>query len=368
MPELLMTVAGMAQRFLADKLEIHEGNGKAIVLEVKDVKGLGKAMDVILYDGTLKVKDNLIIGGLDNPTVTKVKAIFNATKMGELRDKRTKFDSVPEIAAAAGVRISANDLDTVVSGVPIVSASDSEIEAAKIEVQKEIEEVTWQTAEEGIIVKADSLGSLEAREVLLKEKNIPIVSASIGNISKKDIASAETNYEKDPLNGVILGFNVDCDVDSGKIKIITNAVIYKIIEDLEKWQLEQERKLEEKALDNLVRPCKIQLLKNYIFRQNNPAVIGCEVLAGTLKPGVPLMYEGRQIDYVKSIKSEKDSLSELEKGKQAAIALDNVTIGRTIQGDEIMYTNIPEEDFRKMKEFKKALSKEDISLLKEIAL
>ncbi len=366
LPELLMTLIGLAQRYLEKNLEINSEDAKAIVLEVKDVKGLGKAMDVVLYDGVLRVNDTIVIGGLEKPTVTKVKAIFVPGSMGELRDKRTKFESVKEVVAASGVRISATDIDEVVAGVPLVSTKN--LEEAKNEVQQEIQEVTLQTEEKGVVVKADSLGSLEAMIVLLKEKNIPVSSASIGNITRKDLANAETQYVKDPLFGIVLGFNVSSDIHSDKIKVLVNNVIYKLIEDLESWKSESEKRIEQKELEGLVRPCKIQLLKNYIFRQSSPAVIGIEVLGGKLRTGIPLMNDkGKIITSAKAIQVEKKSVTEVTEGKQAALSMDNVVIGRTLNGDEILYSSVPPNDFKKMKEFKKALSSKEIEILKEIA-
>ncbi len=368
LPELLMTIIGLAQKYLEKSLEIKEGNAKGIVLEVKEVKGLGKALDTIIYDGTLKVNDILVVGGLEKPTVTKVKAMFVAAAMGELRDKKTKFESVKEITAAVGLRISANDIEDVASGMPLISVEKDDIEEAKEEVQREIEEVTLQTEEEGVVIKADSLGSLEAMVVLLKERNIAVSSASIGNITKKDIASAETQYEKDPFKGIVLGFNVNCEIPTGKVKVLTNNVIYRLLEEFEAWKVAQEKVLEQVEVDKLVRPCKIQLLKNYVFRQSNPAVIGIEVLAGKLKSGMPLMNEkGKQVTIVKGIQMEKESVTELEEGKQGAVSMDNVTLGRTLMGDEILYSAIPANDFMKLKEFKKALSPREIEVVKEIA-
>ncbi len=369
LPELLMTIIGLAQRYLENSLQINEGNAKAIVLEVKNVKGLGKALDVILYDGTLKVNDLLVIGGLEKPIMTKVKAIFVAAQMGELRDKKTKFESVKEITAAAGIRIAANDIENVASGVPLLTATKEVLEQAKKEVQKEIEEVTLSTESEGVVIKADSLGSLEALEVLLKERNIPVVSADIGNVTKKDIANAETQYEKNPYNGIIIGFNVNCELETGKIKVLTNNVIYRLLEDFDNWKAEQEKAIELNKLEGLIRPCKIQLLKNYIFRQSNPAVIGVEVITGKLKAKMPLMTkDGKQVASVKALQVEKESVPEVEEGKQAALSMDNVVIGRTLNGDEILYSAIPADDFKIMKEFKKALTSKEIETIKEIAV
>ena len=63
----------------------------------------------------------------------------------------------------------------------------------------------------------------------------------------------------------------------------------------------------------------------------------------------------------------KDSISTAEQGKQLAMALPGVTIGRQIEEGDFLYTDIPEEDFKKLKELKKHLSKMEIEVLKEIA-
>jgi len=46
---------------------------------------------------------------------------------------------------------------------------------------------TIKTEKKGIIAKADSLGSLEALLVLLKQNNIPVLKAGIGSINKTDL-------------------------------------------------------------------------------------------------------------------------------------------------------------------------------------
>jgi translation initiation factor 5B len=259
--------------------------------------------------------------------------------------------------------------------MPILTATPETIEQAKQEVQKEVEEVLIETDTDGIIVKADTLGSLEAVDKLLKEKNIAIRKASIGDISKKDISEAESIYEKDPFKSVILGFNINISPDAEdiakttKAKIITNAVIYKLIEDFEKWQEEERKKQEAKKLDVLTKPCKIKMLgKGYIFRQNNPAVFGVEVLQGELKSGTPLMKpDGTILNPVKSMQLEQETVEKAEKGKQVAVSVPGITIGRQIGEEDILISDIPEEDFRKLKELKQYLSKEEIVLLKEIA-
>ena len=97
-------------------------------------------------------------------------------------------------------------------------------------------------------------------------------------------------------------------------------------------------------------------------------VVGADILAGTLKVGAPLMKnDGIILTEVKSIQQEQESINEAEKGKQVAISLPKVTVGRQIHENDIMYSAVPEEDFRKLKGLKEHLSHEEIVVLKEIA-
>src|SRR3989338_4987525 len=288
-----------------------------------------------------------------------------------MKDKKTKFRQVPFISAAAGVKISAPEVEEVVAGMPFRSCSQNEIEKVKEEIKKEVDEVIIETEEQGIVIKADSLGSLEALVKLLKEKNINVKKASIGNISKKDIADASVKYVEDPLSSVILGFNVQLMPDIiayQNVKIITHNVIYRLIEDFERWQQEEKKKLESQKLGFLIRPCKIQLMRGYLFRQSNPAIIGVDILFGTLKTNMPLMNkEGISITEVKGIQHDKENVESAEKGKQVAVSLSKVTVGRQINEGDILYSAVPEDHFRKLKGLKTYLSDEERELLKEIA-
>ncbi len=355
-PELLFVISGLAQRFLEKKLEVNlDKPGKGTILEVKEEKGLGTTLDVIIYDGKIKTGDQIVIGGLEKPIVTKVKAL--------LQPEKGKLKSIKEVLAAAGVKISALDLDEVVAGMPIQVANKN-IEEIKKTIQEEIEEVILDLEGEGVVIKADTLGSLEALIGLLQKEGIPIKKASVGDINKKDIMAAKA--EKDPLNQVVLGFNV-ATIDSD-VKIIENKVIYKIIEDYQKWKNKTEKALQEKELERLVRPCKLEILTGCIFRQSNPAVVGVSVEAGVLKTGTPLIkLDGSKIGEVKEIQHEKENITTAEKGKQIAISLPDATVGRHIEEGDILLSDIPEENFIKLKKLKSFLGKDEISVMKELA-
>ncbi len=311
--ELLMVLTGLVQKFLAKQLEIEvHGPAKGTILEVKEDKGMGKTLDVILYDGTLAVGDTIVIGTLGEPIVTKVKALFVPEALKEMRDVKGKFLSVKHATAASGVKINALGLDNALAGMPIHEATAETIENVKQDIQKEIEEVVIETDSEGIVVKADALGSLEAVLLLLRQKNIKIKRATIGNISKKDIMDAQANYTKNPAYAVILGFTVCIDPDAAlalpdsNVTIFNHTVIYQLLDNFEKWFAAKKKKEEVLGLEALHRPCKIQIMHDHVFRKNNPAVVGVDILAGNLKTGTRLMNkDGTQVTHVKSMEQEK---------------------------------------------------------------
>jgi translation initiation factor 5B len=356
-PELLMVLVGLAQKFLEGDLDIDVNTpGHGTILEVTDEKGIGTVLDVVIYNGSLSKGDQIVIGGLDGAIVTKVRGLFEFEK--------GKSKAIAKVEAASGVKIVAPDIKDVVSGMPLLVANTN-LEEAKEKIQEELEEVLIETDNEGVVLKADSLGSLEALIGLLQEKEIPIKKASIGKITKKDLADAST--EEDPLNKIILAFNVKS-VESNDVKIISHDVIYKIIEDYEIWLEEEKKKQEAKQLDNLTKPAKIEIIKGCIFRQSNPCVVGVKVLAGTLNPDVDLIKaNGNKAGHVKGIQHEKESLKKVEKGKEVAISIPGVVAGRQIDEGDILYVDMTENVFREYKHLKNLLQQEERDLLKELA-
>ena len=376
-PELLMVLTGLAQKYLEKKLEIEEkGNCKGTIIEVKEEKGLGKTLDAIIYNGALKVNDQLVIGGIGESIVVKVRALLEPDELMEMREKKSKFKNVKAVFAATGVKIVAPGLERAIAGMPIRSASSpEEMELLKIEVQQEVSEIVMESEEcDGVIVKADTIGGLEALRNLLREKNVTISSASLGDVNKKDLSRLESIKANDEFKAVLLGFNVKLSaeieelVKAKGLKIITHNVIYQIIDDYWKHVDNLKKEIEMRELAKLVRPCKFAILKGYVFRQNNPAIVGEEIEIGRIKSGDPIMnIEGNRITSVKSMQEGKENANIAEQGKQLAMSMEGVTVGRQIKEGDFLYTDISEEDFKKLKELRKYLTKMEITVLKEIA-
>ncbi len=378
-PELLMVLAGLAQKFFGNKLEIEpNSHAKGSILEVKEVKGLGLTLDTIIYDGTIRTNDTLIIGSLNGAIVTKVRALLEPGELAEMRDKKSKFKNVKEVVAAIGVKISGPNMEGAMAGMPVraaTNASKEDIELLKAEVQAEIEDVLQEneTEESGVLIKADTLGSLEAMKVLLEEKGIPVAFASLGDVNKKDLSTLESLKDKDEFTGVLLGFNVaipselQISIKEKDLTIISRDIIYKVFDDYELYTSTLQEKIEKRELANIVRPCKFSIMPGYVFRQNNPAICGVDIEIGQIKNGDPIMTaNGKKVSDVKSMKKGQEAVKTAMQGDQVAMAMPNLTIGRQASEGDYLYTDFSEKDYAKLRKLKKHLSKPEIELVKEV--
>jgi translation initiation factor 5B len=353
-PELLAVLVGLAQQYLSKRLERHETETKGIVLEVNDEIGLGPSANVILLDGTLKQGDRIVVGKKDSVTVTKIKALLLPKPLDEMRDPRDKFRHVDSVIAAAGLKITSPDLEGVLAGSPlyVVKNPDDE-ERLKSNIASEIKSAIIQTESNGVILRCDTIGSIEAITELLKKENIPIRSADLGNITRKDVLSASAVREKDRYLGVVLGFNVKIFEDAEreaferKIKIFNEKIIYNLVRSYSEW-VTYEKVHEDSIVFNEIPPiCKFQFLKGYVFRRNNPAVFGAEILIGKLKQKISVMNEkGKKIGIIHQIQNEGKNLDVAAKGTQVALSIKEPTVGRQINEGDVFYTDLNSKEAR----------------------
>ena len=369
-PELLLLVAGLSQRFLKKRLEIDPNSpGKGVILEKKKEKGIDY-IDVILYDGIIREGDKVAFYSLEDnaPIITKIRGLFKAAPLTEIRDKG-KFIRVKEAVAASGIRVLTPDNQKALAGSPIyVVAEGKENEILK-KIKEEVGEIIFETeGKEGLVVKADTLGTLEAIINLLRSKGINVSKAGIGDVTKKDILWAQS--QKDEKYRVILAFNVGVNVDSipEDIKIIRDNVIYRLLDKYDEYLKELEEKKKREILETLSPAFKIEILPGYVFRRRDPAIVGVRVLGGILKPNSLVMNtEGKVLGRIKSIQKEGKSIKYAKKGDEVAVAIEGVTVGRQIHEGDILYSYISEEDYKEYKKHKDILTKDEKETLKEIA-
>ena len=340
-PDLLMVTVGLAQKFLRKDLRLHaEGPAVGTVLEIKEERGVGTTLDTIIYDGVLKTGDKIAIGSSGKPVITKIRALLKPDVPGG-------FKKVKKVTAAAGVKISAPNIDKALAGAPLrvfIGDAEESIEA----IQKEMGEIDIPVQEVGVIIKADTIGSLEALAGEIESAEVPISKAGLGEISRRDVIDAET--VNNPFFAVVIGFNVDILPDAkeeserSKVVIFTNDIIYRLVEDYQTWMNEQKTRYGKKLYETIVRPGRFRIIPGCIFRQSKPAIVGVEVVGGTLRTGVAVIKEdGTRIGVLKDMQDRGEHVSEISAGKEVAISIEGPTVGRQINERDLLYVDVPEK-------------------------
>ena len=370
LPDLLLMLVGLAQRFLGEDLRTEDGPGEGTVLEVKEERGIGTAIDSIIYRGTVKVGDQIVVSSVkDEPIVAKIKGLQRPRPLDEIRDPTQRFERAKEVSAAAGIRIIAQGLETAMAGGTI-RVVNGNLEELKDEIRKE-SQIKVELAGEGIIVRGDAIGSLEAFAFEAKQDDLPIRKIDIGNVTRKDVV--EASHFSDPLHRAIFAFNVDINEDaksealSSGIKIFENDVMYRLLEDYRTWCKERTKEVEVEHRLEIVFPGKMVIMRDHIFRVSKPAIVGVRVLAGRIRPGQGLIrQDGKEVGRIKSIRSGEESLKEAIAGAEVAISIDDAIVGRQIDVEDVLLVDIPESHAHELANY--ALKQDEVEALEQLAV
>jgi translation initiation factor 5B len=371
--EVLAMLLGLAQEYLTEQLEINEdAPAKGTVLEIKEEVGLGLTIDSIIYDGVLRTNDEIALMTSSNEVLTtKIRSILRPLPLEEMRDSKKKFQKFDEVVAAAGIKIAAPNLDDVVSGSPLRVLNDEE--NVEEEILKEIEDITISTEDEGILVKADTLGSLEAIVKLLRELEIPIREADIGDVNRRDIINSSIALNENDAHGAIIAFNVNVnpnsedDLENSDVKLFKGDVIYQIIEDYEAWTDEIEQAKKKAFYDAIIKPAKFMSLPKLVFRQSKPAIIGIESISGTIKQGQTLINKnGEYVGVIASMEDKGETLPSIPRGQRVAMAIKDAIVGKHFDEGDELYVDIPEKHYKFIeREFKDKLTEDEFETLYE---
>jgi translation initiation factor 5B len=271
--------------------------------------------------------------------------------LDEIRDPRDKFSSVKSVSAAAGIKIVAPDLEGALAGAPLYAVPQGE-KQEKYEklITEEIGRIRIAIDVNGVILKTDTLGSLEAIATILKQNNVPIRLADVGDISKRDVFEASVVKEHDPLYGVILAFGVrvlpdaEQEAEAKGIRIFLEKIIYHVIENYLTWFKGKREAEAEQSFETLVRPAKIQVMEGYVFRRAKPAIFGVDIQAGKIAPKVSLIRaeDGEEVGEIQQIQDKGEALSEAQEGMQVAVSMDKPMVGRHIFEKDLLYVKVPE--------------------------
>ncbi len=349
--ELLVLIGGLSQKFLGNKLEIDDGScGKGSIIEVKEEKGMGTTLDVIVYDGIMRKNQEIAFMTANGVRRTKIRSIVVPNLSG-----KEKFSYIDEVVAAAGVKICAPELDGAIPGSPVEVITNFDEDVKHIEAQ--FKSVIFQKNDEaGVVLRADSLGSVEALLRLLKDATIPVRDAAVGNVTRKDVlnASAIGSEQGNQFMGAVLAFNVgildEAELESKNtgVPIIHSNIIYRIIDQYNEWVKTEKEKQKKESLLKFVWPGKIKLMAGYVFRASKPAVFGVEVVGGRVRKNYRLMNDsGEVVGEIREIQKEKEKIDEAAVGDQLAISCDGIHVGKNVNEGDVLYTYMTGDELKK---------------------
>ncbi|MDD3177989.1 MAG: translation initiation factor IF-2 [Candidatus ainarchaeum sp.] len=365
--ESILFLATLSQKFLGTRITIQEfQKAQGTILELGEVKGIGTAADVIIYQGILKLKDRISFLTKQGIIESKVKALLKINVLSAI-NKKTNFENVEFVSAASGVKIIAPDLDKCLPGSVIVSSED--LDAIKNLKERPLSCVI-NSEQEGAFIKTDTLGSLEALTKLLEKNNICIAKADIGEVTQKDYLELKILNEQNKKKGVLFLFNSKISKDleekseKDKIPIFKNNIIYKLIEDYNDWLLKINDDERNKILKEIVYPCKFKILKNHIFRTSKPAIVGIKVLIGKLVVGARIINSGnKEIGVIQGIQNDGKAISVLEEEKESAISIKNAVYLKDFKEEDVFEVLLTNDSLEKLDSLKDELTDKELELI-----
>ncbi len=361
--DLIVMIIGLSQRYI--ELNTQDKNSVAI-MEEKNVKGLGKVYDAIVYSGRISAGDKVIEITKEGPKENKIKGIMRLIPLEESRENFGKYESVKEIDATSPVRLILQEPNVIIG--TSITTFNSEDEKDKL-----INEITLKNSDynndesKGIVVCADSLGSIDALKKIAQSLNIQIGKTKIGEPSKNDITNASVN------GSVILCFNVPISKQTESIaseygvNIISTNSIYTLFEKYKEFDMEFKNRSIEKKLEGLHLPSKFVFINGNIFRRSDPCVFGVEILGGEIRQNYPIMNaRGKRLGRIIDIQSDKLKLNKAVKGEKVAISIDDAVYGRNLIDNDVLYTDIELVDIIKFEDISVELPADYSETLNEI--
>ena len=297
------------------------------VIEASLDKKEGAKATLLVQNGTLKVGDYLVIGDY----YCKVRRMVNEYK----QNLSQALPSTPVVVTGienvphAGDHFRAFNSEKEAREVANARQLSSRDKALNVSKGTSLEELF---ASEGeikninIILKGDTTGSVEAvKSALLKLAvegvKINIIHAQTGGITESDIILASASH------ALIYGFNVRPSAqvrqkaDEEKVEIHLHNIIYALTEEIEN------------AMKGLMKPVEVEeVLGQAEVRQTFTAskigtIAGCYITDGLVKRNAlcRVIRDGVVIysSSIKSLKREKNDASEVKKGFECGITIEN---------------------------------------------
>lgn len=361
--DLLVMIIGLGQKYIP--LEKNTGN-KAAILEEKMVKGLGTVYDSIVYSGSIEVGDKVMAQTKEGPVENKVKGIMKLAPMEESRENFGEYISVKRAEASSPIRLTLQEPNALI-GTSVSVFKDEAERHAIVQEMKHVSEGFNDENAKGLVVCADSFGSIDAIKKIGLSKGIQIGKTKISPPSKAEIMTAKLNQ------CIILCFNTNVEktteaLASGEnVVIIKSNSIYDLFEKYDEFASAKKKSELMLKTENIRLPGKMVFLEKNIFRRSDPCVFGVEILAGEIRPGYGIMNDqGKHIGKIISMEEDKKKLDRATCGQKLAISVDDAVYGRNIADGDVLYTDLDISDIIKLGDMQEIMGPDYMEALSEI--
>ncbi len=331
---------------LADILELKANpnkRAKGVIIETKLDRKKGPTATVIVQEGTLRVGD-IFVAGI---THGRVRAMFD-DKGRQVREAGPStpvevlgFEELPEAGDTLVVVENEKKARELAEKMREKREKEEKLaQSVRLEdIYKKIE--SGEIKELRVIVKADTMGSLEAlkkslEELSTDEVSVRIIHGAVGGITENDVMLAKAS------GAIIIGFNTRPDpkarelIEKEKVDARMYGIIYQVIDDVKK------------ALQGLLEPVeREEVLGSAEVRatfkvKKFGTVAGCYVLDGKLVRGAKarlirdgvVVYDGQ----IESLRRFKEDVQEVARGYECGVKLkdfNDVKVGDVIECYEI---------------------------------
>ncbi|MEO2153144.1 MAG: translation initiation factor IF-2 [Aquificota bacterium] len=337
-----------------------KGKTKAVIIETKLDPKRGPVATAIVQNGTLKIGDIFVAGA----TYGRVRAMID--------DKGRRLKEAPpgtpveilgfeELPEPGDILIVVDDEKTArtLAEQRKRQKEQEKLKGTALRLEDIYEKIqSGELKELKIVLKADTIGSIEALKKALEELStdkvkVSIIHSGVGAISESDIMLAKAS------GAIVIGFNTRPNpaarklLEEEKVDVRTYGVIYDAVEDVKK------------ALEGLLEPEKVEEVigqaevKATFKIKKVGTVAGCYVLDGKLVRGAKarLIREGVVIydGEIEGLKRFKEDVKEVPKGFECGVKLkdfNDIKVGDIIECYEIKLVK-PKLEFGKKEQNQK---------------
>ena len=302
-----------------------EGRTAGTIIEANIDKGEGPVATIIVQNGTLKIGDLVMVGGVPGKIKSlrdwQGKAVKQAgpsmpVRILGLKSAPTVGDILEESDDKKDFKKASKKLKTFTTSQP-----ERTTEEENDEEKKDIKKLN-------LVIKADTLGSLEAiiaslNDLTTTDLEIDIIHQGLGNVTEKDITQAEAT------GAYVLGFsvkeapNVIELASKAKVEIKLYKIIYELIDFVKE---ELEKLLEPETVHE-----KIGELKVLAIFRTNPTwqIIGGKVTKGTVinEASVKIKRKDEETGAGKitELQQDKKKINKVGKGIECGLSLETQT-------------------------------------------